>query len=140
MAPYSGGWVGAPGHEEAAMMALEAINNDASVLPATELRFVRVDSQCSAVSGTTGFLRQLGALGEKFHADEPRDSGHGLFGGISGMIGPLCSGACEATARLAKLYNIAQISPTASSTSLSDKREFPWFMRTCNTASNVVRT
>lgn len=137
MAPYSGGWVGAPSHEEAAMMALEAINNDASVLPTTELRFVRFDSQCSPVSGTTGFLRQLGALGENGPPAQAEE--HGIFGGISGMIGPLCSGACEATARLAKLYNIAQISPTASLTSLSDKREFPYFMRTCTTASSVVR-
>jgi len=48
---------------------------------------------------------------------------------IHGLVGCRCSGASSMIARISKLENIPQVSPSASSAKLSDKKVFPYFSR-----------
>eukprot|EP00947_MAST-08B_sp_MAST-8B-sp1_P003365 g3365.t1 len=111
------------------MMAVEAVNNHASVLPTAELRLVSVDGQCCDTEPSLrAFLSLTGRLGP----------GLGSGPGISGVLGPLCSGAAQDVARLAQFFNVVQVSSTATAMRLSDKQSFPYFLRTASTDAETL--
>ena len=46
-----------------------------------------------------------------------------------GVVGPRCSGSCIAVAQIAGLEQVTQVSPSSTSSKLSDKTKYPFFSR-----------
>ena len=120
--PFSGGWaVGAdalPGFE----LAIEEINANPDMLPNTTLVGAYEDDGCSKRGGVLAPMTQCGPLS----SHSPCTEAGNYFDVI---IGSGCSVSCEATARLAEVWEVPQISWGCSSPSLSVTANFPWFVR-----------
>ena len=131
--PYRGCWPAGDVHGEAMLMALEAVNRRADILPTTELRFIAADGKCCATAeATSAMLRQLGLL-------NPAAATALGSPGIAGILGPLCSGGAAEVAVLAQKFNLAQVSSTATSVKLSDANAYPYFFRTSGADTAQVR-
>lgn len=76
-------------YASALVLAIEAVNNDSSLLPGHQITFVWNDTQCNEELSLKAMLYQL----EK---------------GVQAFIGPGCT--CEAQARLAAAANIPMVS------------------------------
>ena len=102
--------------------ALREINNKSddvadSLLPDTQLRFTNRDSRCDGAAALDAAL------------DMTRNAFGGL--GVSAIIGAGCSAASEVVARVAQVAGfIPVISPSSTSSTLSNGRAFPSFLRT----------
>jgi ABC-type branched-subunit amino acid transport system substrate-binding protein/serine/threonine protein kinase len=94
-------------------LAVQDINADPAILRGKKLRFVWRDDGCDR-------FKSLAGLNDMLRRDAP----------IDGLIGPGCAKSCEATAALAQSENLPQISATCAAPSLSNKDEFPFFVRT----------
>jgi ABC-type branched-subunit amino acid transport system substrate-binding protein len=98
----------------AVSLAVDDVNNDPGLLPGRKLEYAPVrDDACNK-------LKALESLSTIFDVDGPIDF----------VIGPGCSGGCISTATLAQAKGLAQISPFCGSGALSNKKEYPVFMRT----------
>ena len=114
MLPMTGDW--SPGRNliGAVALAIADINADPGILGGKRLSFAPVrDDGCDR-------WKALGACSDMIEEDGP----------IIGLIGPGCSGGCESTAALSVAKNLPQISPFCGSPTLSDKKNFPNFVRT----------
>ena len=89
------------------------VNADPAILHGKRLEFVWRDDGCDRFKSLAEFSDMLGR-----------------FGPIDSLIGPGCDEGCEVAAVLAQSKNIAQISPTCSAPLLSNKENFPLFVRT----------
>ena len=94
-------------------LAVRDINADPAILRGKRLEYVWRDDGCNR-------LKSLAELSSML----------GQFAPIDGLIGPGCAKGCEVTATLAQAMNIPQVSPTCAAPSLSNKDEFPLFVRT----------
>ncbi|XP_072043031.1 metabotropic glutamate receptor-like [Amphiura filiformis] len=112
-------------HAEAMRFAINEINNDASLLPNLTLGFrIEDDGWAENVSlgHTLDFLKERVCLSH----DEDNDN----LSSVVGIVGLSRSATTIPSTRLAELYNIAVISPLASSDELADQTQFPYFLRT----------
>ena len=110
--PMSGGWAVGPELIGALALAVRDVNDNPDILRGKRLEYVWADDGCSRTKSLLEFTDILGRYR------------------IDGLIGPGCAKGCEVTATLANAKNIAQISPTCAAPSLSNKAEFPLFVRT----------
>ena len=110
----TGGWPVGPTLIGAVALAVEDVNNNPDLLKGKRLEYVWADDGCNRQMSLVGFIDMLGT--------GPRV--------IDGLIGPGCAKGCEVTQTLARAKNIPQISATCASPSLSNKDEFPLFVRT----------
>ncbi len=111
--PMSGAWPVGPLLIGALALAVRDVNADPTILHGKRLEYVWRDDGCDRLTSLAEFSDMLGR-----------------FGPIDGLIGPGCDKGCEITATLAESNNIPQISPTCAAPSLSNKAEFPLFVRT----------
>ena len=104
------------GRMAAFVMAIGEINNSTSLLPDAQLRFAVKDSACDAGSAIVGAheLAQASFAGLGSH----------------GIIGAACSDASKAAAAYLQTFAIPQISPSSTSSTLSDSTVYPYFART----------
>ena len=109
----TGAWPMGPMLIGALSLAVRDVNSDPAILRGKRLEYVWRDDGCDRSKS----LVQLSDIVER-------------SGPIAGLIGPGCSKGCEATATFAQAANIPQISPTCAAPSLSNKEEFPLFVRT----------
>ena len=112
---------------EAMLYAVQRINKEGSILPGLKLGLRAFDT-CS--SETTALDRTV----EEFITDQKCDSEEedGVTGGrqVVGIVGPLYSSVSVQVAHLLRLFKIPQISYDSTSSELSDKTKFEYFLRT----------
>jgi ABC-type branched-subunit amino acid transport system substrate-binding protein len=109
----TGVWPVGPSVIGALELAVRDANANPSILRGRRLEYVWRDDGCDRSKS----LAQLSEILEH-------------FGPIDCLIGPGCSGGCELTGMLAGAKRMPQISPMCTSSSLSDKIQFPFFART----------
>jgi atrial natriuretic peptide receptor A len=109
----TGAWAMGPQMLGAVELAVRTVNTDPKILRGKRLEYVWRDDGCNRFMSVAGFSDILD--------DEGR---------IDGLIGPGCSKGCEATATFAQVKNMPQVSASCSYPSLSNKDEFPLFVRT----------
>ena len=97
----------------ALVLAVRDINADPAIRRGKKLTFVWRDDGCDR-------LKSLAGLSDMLRRDGP----------IDGLVGPGCAKSCEVTAALAQSEDLPQISATCADPSLSNKDEFPFFVRT----------
>ena len=111
--PITGSWPVGAGLIGAVALAVEAVNSDSRILNGRRLSFVWGDDGCDRTTSLAAFSNLLEQHGP-----------------IHALIGPGCSRACELTASFCHAKNLPQVSPTCAGPSLSNKKEFPLFIRT----------
>ncbi|XP_072048870.1 gamma-aminobutyric acid type B receptor subunit 1-like [Amphiura filiformis] len=109
---FGGGW-DCSGIIVAAQMALDHINAREDILPEYELRMIYNDTQCSSGLGTRVLFDQL--------FREPRKIA---------LLGDGCSTSTQAIAGTSYHWNLVTMSYSASSPSLSNRVQYPYFYRT----------
>eukprot|EP00980_Cylindrotheca_fusiformis_P028940 scaffold22680_cov107-Cylindrotheca_fusiformis.AAC.9 len=80
----------------------------------SDLNFVLVDSACDETTAVRAYW-------------DLRTQNNGIP--VHGIVGARCSGASVSLARIAGLEEVNQVSPSATSSRLTDKEEFPFFSR-----------
>ena len=105
--PFEGGWNPGPRIAGAALLAVERVNADKTLLHGRQLEYSLADSGCSAQQG-------LAAMGELLQNISTVDA----------VIGPACSSACEVTNYLSGGQGIPQISYACTAVSLSNKEKY----------------
>ena len=112
---------------EAMLYALQRINKEGIILPGIKLGVSAFDT-CS--SETTALDRTV----EEFIADQKCDveDDKGTIGGrqVVGIVGPLYSSVSVQVAHLLRLFKMPQISYDSTSSELSDKTKYKYFLRT----------
>ncbi|EDV21427.1 uncharacterized protein TRIADDRAFT_60055 [Trichoplax adhaerens] len=94
-------------------MAVEAINQNTTVLPDYRLELELADSQMSQGVAAKAFFDSISRSPTKI-----------------GVIGPLISTANAYVASISKFYNLVQVGYAASGLSLDDKKNYPYYYRT----------
>lgn len=121
---------------EAMLYAVQRINKEASILPGLTLGLRAFDT-CS--SETTALDRTV----EEFITDQKCDSKEGdeIAGGrqVVGIVGPLYSSVSVQVAHLLRLFKMPQISYDSTSSELSDKTKYEYFLRTVPSDSIQAR-
>ncbi|XP_055353329.1 metabotropic glutamate receptor-like [Paramacrobiotus metropolitanus] len=121
---------------EAMLFALDKVNNDSTILPGITLGAKLVDS-CSleayALNQSLTFIR--GSLNSQDTSDficmdgtNPRPKSNPVP--LVGVVGESYSSVTIQVANLLRLFAMPQISPAATSDTLSDKQRYEYFART----------
>ena len=115
-----GGWDAGVQLESGQRLALDHIKAQ-NLLPGYDLDLVFGNGQCNAGVGLQFFINEL--------YTDPTAAANGKKK-VVGMIGPSCSGVCQAVSQTARYFNKLTISGSCTSGALSDKGRFPYFLRT----------
>ena len=117
------------GFEEAMAMvyAVELINANQKILPNVKLGF-EIHDTCS--TGSTALNASLQFLPDMCLATSNRNSSVFSTGHFGGIVGPALSSVAVPVATLMNLFQIPQISYSATANLLSDKNDFTYFFRT----------
>jgi ABC-type branched-subunit amino acid transport system substrate-binding protein len=102
----------------AILLAIDEINQNASILPRTTIQVAYQDSHLDAGSA---FFDSLALSTQQFNDSI----------GVDVLLGPVTSAEAEASAVVLKEFEIPQISMSATSPDLSYKKNYPYFLRTC---------
>lgn len=114
--PWNGTWPVGPRMASALLVAFDTIKNKMNLLPDHNLTYIWRDSECD--TGAT-----LRAMAD-FQTNEP---------GIHVYIGPGCSVGCLPSGYLAAHWNNPMISFACAESTLSNKHQYPTFVRTVAT-------
>ena len=121
---------------EAMLYAVDRINKEGIILPGIQIGMSAFDT-CS--SETTALDRTV----EEFITDQKCDleKGNGVESGrqVIGIVGPLYSSVSVQVAHLLRLFKMPQISYDSTSSELSDKTKYQYFLRTVPSDSLQVR-
>ncbi|XP_075056527.1 extracellular calcium-sensing receptor-like [Mixophyes fleayi] len=119
------------------MFAMEEINKSPDLLPNVTLGFSLLHSCVSEVRAIGGALSLLSGAGNPI----PQYDCH-TSSAMIGIVGDMVSALSVPMARILGVHHYPQISHGASSSSLSNKVDFPSFLRTVpsNTFQNVALT
>lgn len=121
---------------EAMLFAVKSINKDNNILPGISLGVSAFDT---CANETIALDRTV----EKFITDQQCDSMEveGLIGGrqVVGVIGPLYSSISVQVAHLLRLFKMPQVSYDSTSSELSDKTKYEYFLRTAPSDSLQAR-
>ncbi|XP_078693880.1 atrial natriuretic peptide receptor 2-like isoform X3 [Branchiostoma floridae x Branchiostoma belcheri] len=112
--PWTGTWPIGQRMGPAAAVAIDDINNNAALLPDHHLDFVWKDTGCSAREGMDVTMELYEELGENLRV----------------IIGPGCDAVCGPIGVLAASWNVPIVSWGCASSHLSNKDEYPTFVRT----------
>ncbi|XP_048468900.1 taste receptor type 1 member 1-like [Rhincodon typus] len=115
--------------------AIEEINNSSSLLPNVTLGYEIFDD-CAITIDIQGSFAFVSKPSE--HAVKTVQFDHRYQPLASVLIGPLKSDAAVITSNILSLLDVPQISYGASSEQLSDKTEYPNFMRTIPNDENQI--
>ncbi|XP_019222791.2 extracellular calcium-sensing receptor-like [Oreochromis niloticus] len=110
----------------AMVFAIEEINNSTELLPGIRLGYQIYDS-CASVSMTVHLAFQfLNSLDLVFHTGKTCSQS----GMVMAVVGESGSTPSISMSRIISPFNIPQVSPSATCTCLSDKQQYPGFLRT----------
>ncbi|XP_039478291.1 extracellular calcium-sensing receptor-like [Oreochromis aureus] len=110
----------------AMVFAIEEINNSTELLPGIRLGYQIYDS-CASVSMTVHLAFQfLNSLDLVFHTGKTCSQS----GMVMALVGESGSTPSISMSRIISPFNIPQVSPSATCTCLSDKQQYPGFLRT----------
>ncbi|XP_018331316.1 uncharacterized protein LOC108741146 [Agrilus planipennis] len=98
----------------AALMARDAVNNNATILRDYRLKLIATNGQCEADKVMKAFIDFL--IQNYEH--------------LAGVLGPACSDTVEPLAGVSKHYRTLVISYSAEGASFSDREKYPYFFRT----------
>ena len=115
--PFEGSWPGGKTMASAIHIALDKIKNDTTLLSGHNLSYVVRDSSCRA-------NKSLHVLSDYYIVEDPP---------VDVFIGPGCSVACTPAGWLADKWNLPMISWGCTSALLSNKDQYPTFVRTAGT-------
>ncbi|XP_033122630.1 atrial natriuretic peptide receptor 1-like [Anneissia japonica] len=115
MLPYTGRWPIGSHIATAAAIAVDDIQGNSSLLPNRSIAVILNDTKCEAVVALPKVINLLS---------------NEVVNGLHGFIGGGCNSVCEPIGLLAAAFNLPMISWGCTSTSLSDKLEYPTFVRT----------
>ncbi|KAM4694503.1 extracellular calcium-sensing receptor-like [Discoglossus pictus] len=107
------------------IFAIDEINKSSDLLPNITLGFSLIDSCMSelrAIGGALSLLSGISPLAPRYDCHTPNV--------MIGMVGDMMSALSLPIARILGVLNYPQISPGASLSFLSDKTNFPSFLRT----------
>ena len=115
---------------EALHFAVNEINNNTDILPGLKLGFIALDD-CQlpemALARAVQFMpRRISGFPDRV---KNVTSSADLFYDVAGVIGPYTSKLSIIVADVLNLWQLPQISQTATSDALSDKTRFPYFFR-----------
>ena len=119
--PFTGGWPVGHKMASAILIARDKVNNDPYWLQGHNLTFVLKDSRCEATTS-------LATLVDYYTIENPK---------VDVYIGPGCSVACVPGAYIAAHWNIPMVSWGCTATVLSDKTQYPYFVRTAGTYTGL---
>ena len=112
---------------EAMVYAIDKVNQRSDLLPNISLGYVILDD-CKKESTALGrALHLIPAFKEKNHPCV--DEGYFPFYDVVGIVGGMTSSLSVAIAQFSSVFQIPQISPISTSDVLSNKEEYPYFMR-----------
>ena len=119
---------------EAIVYAISKVNNNRNLLPGIDLGFVILDDCSKAETALERALHLMPihrgrVLSRECGERTDRNDVDFAFYDVVGVVGPESSPASIQMANILGMFHIPQISPTASSDLLSDKKRFPYFMR-----------
>ena len=129
--PQSGAWTGGIPVVTAVELALEEINSNRTLLPSTTLLHTALDDGCSQGGGVSAALQGCGPLGSSCGTTVNPTY-------MDAIIGSGCSSSCEATALLTAVWKMPQISWGCESPTLSNKVDFPYFVRAVAPATTIA--
>ncbi|CAE7903136.1 GABBR2, partial [Symbiodinium sp. KB8] len=112
MSPYSGSTGDLMTMVEPALASATQDIENSNILPGYRLRMLLVDTKCNARDATVATVTAL-STGVPKHI----------------IFGDSCSSACEAINDAASFFNVLQVGPGCTSTSLSDSVRYPYFTR-----------
>ncbi|CAF0750938.1 unnamed protein product [Brachionus calyciflorus] len=115
--PMVGSWPGGQSCLPSAIMALNEINLNRSILPNYRLNLNWFNSECNPGKGISNLYEML------FHKDKSQDD-------IIMLLGPGCSDVSSSVAEVANYWNLTVISFGSSSPALSNRNRFKTFFRT----------
>ncbi|XP_060703153.1 taste receptor type 1 member 1-like [Hemiscyllium ocellatum] len=115
--------------------AVEEINNSSSLLPNVSLGYEIFDD-CAITIDIQGSFAFVSRPPEHVVETDQFDRRYQSLASV--LIGPLKSDAAIITANIVRLFDVPQISYGASSEELSDKTEYPNFMRTIPNDENQI--
>ncbi|XP_071950714.1 atrial natriuretic peptide receptor 3-like [Antedon mediterranea] len=113
--PYTGSWPIGSKIASAASIAIDDIQNDPALLPNRSIGFLWNDTRCNAGDG----LYEVVDLWS-----------HGLVLHLHGFIGAGCDSVCEPSGLLTAAWDLPMISWGCTSSSMSNKLNYPTFVRT----------
>ncbi|XP_014665419.1 PREDICTED: metabotropic glutamate receptor-like [Priapulus caudatus] len=126
----------------AIVYAVEKINNDSEILPGITLGYTIYDS-CQ--KDTIAIARALNFIKIRDDPQNVTDANDDAVGtalcdhcDVVGVIGEMFSHISVQISHILQLLQIPQVSPFSTSDVLSDKSEFPYFMRTVPADTNQV--
>nr|XP_045607313.1 atrial natriuretic peptide receptor 2-like isoform X2 [Procambarus clarkii] len=109
----------APGSVPAFFMAVEAVNNNKSILSDFSIHSIVLNGACEPAMVMRQFIEIL-----------QRSSTLGFYNDMIGFVGPACSDTVEPIAGVSKYFNVPIISYGAEGAIFSDKDHYPYFFRT----------
>ena len=119
--PFEGSWPEGKTMASAIHIAMDKINNDNTLLNGHNLSYALKDSYCRASTS-------LHVLSDYYIVEDPP---------IDVFIGPGCSVACVPAGLLADKWNLAMISWGCTAAVLSNKDQYPTFVRTVGTYDGI---
>ncbi|KAK8726640.1 hypothetical protein OTU49_009969, partial [Cherax quadricarinatus] len=109
----------APGSVPAFFMAVEAVNNNKSILTDFYINPIVLNGACEPAMVMRQFIEILQG-----------SSSLGFYNDMIGFVGPACSDTVEPIAGVSKYFNVPIISYGAEGAIFSDKDHYPYFFRT----------
>lgn len=115
--PMIGDWPGGQSCLPSAIMALNEVNLNPSVLPGYKLELNWFNSECDPGKGVSNLYEMI------FHKKSKQNN-------VIMLLGPGCSDVSSSVAEVANHWNLTVLSFGSSSPALSDRRRFKTFYRT----------
>ena len=119
--PFTGSWPGGSKMASAILIAMDKVNSDPYWLQGYNLSYVLMDDRCEA-------RRSLEIVVDYYIIEDPP---------VDVYIGPGCSVGCIPGAYIAAHWSTPIISWGCIASVLSDKRLYPYFVRTAGTYSSI---
>ena len=116
-------WDGGTQMYPAVLTALDDINADPALLPGSTLRVARYDHQCNPGLGVRGLVEVV-----QNAAARP----------LVGILDGGCSSVAKSVTDIGRWYNLVSMSGVASTPLLSDKSQYPMFLRTTSSFVHFV--
>ena len=117
--PMVGGWPGGQSCLPSAIMALNEVNLNASILASYRVNLNWFNSECNPGKGVSNLYEMIFEKEQKDKVDD-----------IIMLLGPGCSDVSSSVAEVANHWNLTVLSFGSSSPALSDRKRFRTFFRT----------